>query len=110
MWMHYDTRLKLIFQEAMPGLLRLLGLPAVVEYLTVEFPKRTKVLPDLVVRLVDGRILHIEWQSKNDARIVRRCLEYWQVIADLWPDVEIVQVVVYLGHETDDDGVRYLAR
>ena len=53
--MHYDLRLKLIFQDAMPGLLRLLNLPAVLEYLTVGFPKGSKALPDFVVRLVDGR-------------------------------------------------------
>ena len=72
--MHYDLRLKLIFQDAMPGLLRLLNLPAVLEYLTVGFPKGSKALPDFVVRLVDGRILHLELQSKNDPRIELRCL------------------------------------
>ncbi|HEY3742636.1 MAG TPA: hypothetical protein VGL53_22460 [Bryobacteraceae bacterium] len=95
--MHYDLLLKLIFQEAMPGLLRVLGLPPLVDYLSVEFPKRTKAQPDLVVRLADGRILHIELQSKNDPRMEWRCLEYWQVISEQWPGVELVQVVIYLG-------------
>ncbi|HEY3742637.1 MAG TPA: hypothetical protein VGL53_22465 [Bryobacteraceae bacterium] len=95
--MHYDLLLKLIFQEAMPGLLRVLGLPPVVDYLSVEFPKRTKAQPDLVVRLADGRILHIELQSKNDPRMEWRCLEYCQVISEQWPGVELVQVVIYLG-------------
>ena len=95
--MHYDLRLKLIFQDAMPGLLRLLNLPAVLEYLTVGFPKRSKALPDFVVRLVDGRILHLELQSKNDPRIEWRCLEYWQVISEQWPDAEVIQVIIYAG-------------
>src|SRR5882724_10498509 len=93
----YDIRLKSILHRAMPRLFSLLGLPAVAEYLTVEFPLRQKVLSDLVVRLLDGRIVHIELQSKNDPRMVWRCLEYWQVIAELWPDTEIVQILVYLG-------------
>jgi len=75
----------------------LLGLPPVAEYLTVEFPLRQKVLPDLVVRLVDGRILHIELQSKNDSKMHWRCLDYWRAIAEQWLDGEIVQVVIYLG-------------
>jgi predicted transposase YdaD len=97
--MRYDVRLKAIFQEAMPGLLRLLGLPAAVEYLTVEFPTRNKSLPDLVVRLVDGSILHIELQSKNDSQIVFRCLEYWLAIARQWPGARIHQVMIYLGND-----------
>src|SRR5580658_10493772 len=95
--MRYDLLLKLIFQEAITGLLRVLELPAAVDYLTVEFPKRSKALPDLVVRLTDGRILHIEFQSKNDPRIAWRCLEYWQLISEQWPGLEVVQVVIYLG-------------
>jgi hypothetical protein len=81
----------------MTGLLRVLGLPAAVDYLTVEFPKRNKALPDLVVRLADGRILQIEFQSKNDPRIEWRCLEYWQLISEQWPGSQVVQVVIYLG-------------
>jgi hypothetical protein len=93
----YDVRLKLILQEAVPALLRLLGLPPVIEYLTVEFPKKSKMLPDLLVRLADWSILHIELQSKNDLRIAWRCLEYWLAIAEQWPDARIHQVVIYLG-------------
>jgi hypothetical protein len=71
----------------------LLGLPEVVECLTIEFPVRQKLASDMVVRLADGRILHVELQSKNDPRMLFRCLEYWQV----WPRVDIVQVVIFVG-------------
>ena len=94
----YDVTLKAILQNAMPGLLRLLGLPGgPVEYLTVEFPVREKLLPDLVVRLADGRILHIELQARNDPEMEWRCLDYFRVISRRWKDTTIVQVVVYLG-------------
>jgi hypothetical protein len=93
----YDVRLKSILHRAMPRLFQLLGLPPVAEYLTVEFPLHQKILPDLLVRLVDGRILHLELQSKNDVRMIWRCLEYWQVIAEQWLDGDIIQVVIYLG-------------
>lgn len=93
----YDVRLKSILHRAMPQLFRMLGLPPVAEYLTIEFPVHQKILSDLVVRLTDGRILHLELQSKNDPRMRWRCLEYWRVIAELWPVVDILQVVIFLG-------------
>jgi hypothetical protein len=93
----YDVRLKSILHKAMPRLFRLLGLPPVAEYLTVEFPLRQKAVSDSVMRLTDRRILQIELQSKNDPRMLWRCLEYWQAIGELWPDADIVQVVIYLG-------------
>jgi hypothetical protein len=93
----YDVRLKSILHKAMPRLFRLLGLPPVEEYLTVEFPLRQKAVTDSVMRLTDRRILQIELQSRNDPRMLWRCLEYWQAIGELWPDAEIVQVVIYLG-------------
>ena len=77
--------------------MRLLGLPDAYEYLTVEFPKRQRLMADFVIRLKDGRIVHIELQSKNDPEMEFRCLDYWTVIAKQWPGVEIVQVVVYMG-------------
>ena len=66
-------------------------------YLTVEFPKKTKALPDLVVRLADRSILHVELQAKNDARIEWRCLKYRMAMRELWRDERIQQKVVYLG-------------
>ena len=93
----YDTHLKAILYRSMPRLFRLLGLPPVEEFLAVEFPLREKVISDWVVRLVDGRILHLELQSRNDSRMLFRCLEYWTEIAQRWPNREIIQVVIYLG-------------
>ena len=96
---HYDVRLKAILQKAMPRLLRLLGLPAeVAEYLTVEFALKDKALPDSVLRFADGRIVHFEVQSQNDRRMLWRCLDYYRVMAELWPGATgIDQIVLYLG-------------
>ena len=46
-------------------MLRLLKLPGVTGNLTVECPRRTRAMTDLVVRLVDRRILHIELHPKR---------------------------------------------
>ena len=70
--MKYDLKLKAIFQDAMPG---------------------------MVVRLVNGWILHLELQSKNDAAIVDRCLDYRVVIRRKWPGARIRQVVIFMGSE-----------
>ena len=96
---HYDVRMKAILHRAMPQLFRLLGLPTeIAEYLTVEFPLKQKLEADGVVRFADGRILQLEWQARNEVKMPWRCLDYYRVIVDLWPEApQIIQVVVYLG-------------
>ena len=101
----YDIRLKSILYRSTPRLFRLLGLPPVQEVLSIEFPLRDKAVSDWVVRLTDGRILHLELQSRNDSRMLFRCLDYWREIVERWPGVEIVQVVIYIGRRPDEDGV-----
>ena len=64
--MKYDNLLKTIFFDAMPALLRLLHCSPVVEYLNVEFPRKHKMVADVVALLKDGRILHLEFQVKNE--------------------------------------------
>ena len=98
----YDVRLKAIFYRAVPRLLGVLGLPPLAEYLTVEFPIREKAEADFVARLTDERILHVELLTRNDPRMIWRDLGYWQVIGELWPTGDIVQVVVYLGEAPVD--------
>jgi hypothetical protein len=94
----YDNLLKTIFHDAMPTLLRVLGCAPVAEYLTVEFPARPKLVADVVARLTDGRILHLEFQLSNDPRMHWRCYHYFGAIQEQWDDSEIIQVVIYLGN------------
>jgi hypothetical protein len=93
----YDNLLKTIFYDAMPALVRLLKCAPVAEYLTVEFPERPKLVADVVARLADDKILHLEFQLNNDARMHWRCFHYYGTIQELWDDAEVIQVVVYLG-------------
>ena len=67
--MKYDNLLKTIFYDSMPAFVRMLGCAAAAEFLTVEFPVRSKLGEDAVVRLVDGKILHLEFQLTNDPRM-----------------------------------------
>ena len=95
--MKYDNLLKTIFFDAMPALLRLLHCPPVVEYLSVEFPRKHKMIADMVALLEDGRILHLEFQVKNDPEMHWRMFHYYGTIQQRWQKAEVVQVVIYLG-------------
>jgi hypothetical protein len=94
----YDNLLKTIFFDAMPGMLRALKCAPVAEYLSVEFPSRPKMVADVIARLSDGKILHLEFQLTNDPRMHWRCFHYFGAIQEQWEDSEVVQVVIYLGN------------
>jgi hypothetical protein len=97
--MKFDNLLKTIFFDAMPALIRLLGCAPVVEYLNVEFPPRHAMVADVVALLADGRILHVEFQVKNDPDMHWRCYHYFGTISQRWPKAEVIQVVIYLGND-----------
>ncbi|MEO5333645.1 MAG: hypothetical protein H7839_16655 [Magnetococcus sp. YQC-5] len=60
--MRYDTTLKQLFQTLPQRLLQLLVGQEATELVPVEFPSVKKRVPDLVVRLRDDSILHMELQ------------------------------------------------
>ena len=96
--MKYDNLLKTTFLDAMPMLLGSIANAPVAELLSVEFPSRPKMVADVVARLTDGRILHVEFQLTNDARMLWRCYQYFGAIQEALPDAEIIQVVIFLGN------------
>lgn len=96
--MRYDTTLKEICQTLPQILLQLLVGQEAVELLTIEFPSVKKRLPDLVVRLKNGSILHLELQSHIDERMVWRILEYYMLIRNLYPNTTVIQQVLYVGN------------
>ena len=96
--MRYDTTLKEIFQALPQTLLRLLVGQEGTDLLTVEFPAIKKRLPDLVVRLQDGSIFHLELQSDSEA-MEWRLLEYYAMIRGLYPDAPLRQMVLHVGPE-----------
>jgi hypothetical protein len=94
----YDNLLKTIFYDAMPAFIRLLGCSPISEYLNIEFPARPKMVADVVARLADGRILHIEFQLKNDPRMHWRCFHYFGAIQEQNEGSEVIQFVIYIGN------------
>jgi predicted transposase YdaD len=94
--MRYDTTLKTLFQSPPPQLLRLLIGGQAREMLTVEYPTVQMRRPDLVVRLTDGRLYHLELQSTNDAAMPWRMLEYFGLLCQTYGQPPSQQVL-YVG-------------
>jgi predicted transposase YdaD len=93
---HYDLTLKALFHGLPVRLLELLTGHRAEEILTVEFPSVTKRQPDLVLRLDDGRVYHLELQSAGDAEMPWRMLEYYSLIRRHW-QAPVLQQVLYVG-------------
>ncbi len=111
--MHYDLTLKQLFHERPTRLLHLLIGCRAVETLNVEFPAVKKRQPDLVMRLDDGRIYHLELQSSGDVAMPWRMLEYYALIRQHY-GAPVLQQVLYvgqgpntLGEGLEQDGLKY---
>jgi len=92
----FDALVKTLIQSSGVAL-RQLNLEPVVEWLNVELPKTQNQRVDLLGRMVDGRLLHIELQSTNDSRMPPRMAEYGLAILRKYGAFP-VQVVIYVGN------------
>ncbi len=78
--MQYDATLKELLHSPPQRLLFLLTGQEATELLTVEYPTVQMRRPDLVARLADGTLFHLELQSGNDMEMPRRMLEYYVLL------------------------------
>lgn len=92
----YDTTLKELFQAPPIRLLELIAGAQPIELLTVEYPAVKMRRPDLVFRLPNGEMRHIELQSGNDHAMDWRMLEYYPLLYRQFGG-EPVQQVLYVG-------------
>lgn len=95
--MHYDLTLKQIFHTIPQRLLKILTGRAGLEILNTEYPAVKKRQPDLVLRLEDNTLFHIEIQSDNDDSMGWRMLEYYQLIYRHY-QLPLAQMVLYVGN------------
>ena len=95
--MNYDTLFKSVLLAPESRLVRTLTGSPPVEQLSVEFPTVERRVPDLVCRLADGRILHMELQTSNDPQMAWRMLEYYLLLVKRFPEIEVVQFLLYVG-------------
>jgi len=97
--MRYDVPLKELLHHFPQRFLQMLtGLQAT-DWLNVEYPSVKSRRPDLVARLTDGSILHLELQSSPDPQMLWRMLEYYILIYQHY-GVYPLQQVVYIGQAT----------
>ena len=95
----YDTTVKYTFEVDRPTLLeRLAGGKRVREFLNVEIPTVLKRIADLLIRLDDGELLHLDFQSTNDPRMAHRAGIVGLLLDQkLGPGLALRQVVLYIG-------------
>lgn len=93
----YDLALKGLFEMPGPRLLQeLTGGVAVAEFLNVELPRVRERRVDLLARLVDDSLLHVEFQSTNRTDMAWRMAEYYLLLARKFR-CPVRQVVLYVG-------------
>ena len=93
----YDRTLRDILQSIPVEFVRLLTNKTAVELLETSFPKVEEKRADLVVRLDDESIFHLEIQSCSDSSMPKRMLKYAGLIYELY-DIFPSQMVLYIGN------------
>ena len=92
-----DITLKDIFEEVPHRLSKILSPAPIKELLPTSLPS-TELRVDFLARLEDESILHMEFQSFNDANMPWRMLRYYTAIAEKYKTYNIKQLLVYVGN------------
>jgi len=69
---------------------------------SIELPKVLEKRADAIFKITRGNtesILHLEFQSSNDTEIGRRMTLYRYLIAEKYPNIPVIQAVIYIGDE-----------
>ena len=92
----YDRTIREIFQEVPTTFVKLLTNKEAKELLETKFPKVEEKEADLVVRLEDETIFHLEIQLADDKSMPKRMLYYALLIENKHKEFPL-QTVLYLG-------------
>jgi len=105
----YDATLKDLFRGGQRLWDLLIG-SRPVEWLTVEFPDVRVRRPDVVARLADGRLHHLEIQTGPDPDMPWRMLEYYSLITRLFGERPVQQLLSAGSDRTEfDSGIDHEA-
>jgi len=94
----YDRSLRELFQNIPKKLVTILTGKDIKEVLDISFPKVEERRVDLLARLEDDTLFHLEIQSINDKNMPKRMLKYLSLIYDNYETLPL-QVVLYIGEE-----------
>jgi len=92
----YDRTLRELFHEVPKTLIRLLVGKEIKEVLETSFPKVEERRVDLLTRLEDDTLFHLEIQSINDSLMPIRMLKYASLIYEHYGEFPF-QMVLYVG-------------
>jgi predicted transposase/invertase (TIGR01784 family) len=92
----YDRTLRELFQEVPRTLIKLLVGLEIKEVLEPSFPKVEERRVDLLTRLEDDTLFHLEIQSINDTLMPSRMLKYASLIYEHYGEFP-KQMVLYIG-------------
>ncbi len=92
----YDRTLRELFQNVPKTLIKLLVNKEIKEVLETSFPKVEERRVDLLTRLEDDTLFHLEIQSINDTIMPRRMLKYASLIYENYDEFP-QQMVLYIG-------------
>lgn len=92
----YDIALKRILTRPGSTLLRVLTGFTELKWLNVELPQTSNLRVDLLGAAPDGRLIQIEFQSRNKARFAQRMHKYLVLIEERYRKYP-KQIVLYLG-------------
>ncbi len=92
----YDRTLKDILKGYPKKFVEILTGKKAIESLDVSFPKVEELRADLLLRLEDDSIFHLELQTENDSLMPLRMLKYYTYIYSIYSK-EPKQTVLYIG-------------
>ena len=94
----YDIALKRILTRPGSMLLRVLTGCSELKWLNVELPQNSNLRVDLLGTAPDGRLIQIEFQSRNKPRFAQRMHRYLVLIEERYRKYP-KQIVLYLGED-----------
>ncbi len=92
----YDKTLRELFQDVPKTLIKLLVNQNIKEVLETSFPRVEERRVDLLTRLEDDTLFHLEIQSVNDSLMPKRMLKYGLLIYENYNEFP-KQIVLYVG-------------
>src|SRR5438874_12163014 len=92
----YDIALKLLLRGSAGLTMRELTGTVVEKWLDVELPRMQNTRADLLGETREGRLVHLELQSGNDAKMPLRMAEYCLSVFRLFGEFPR-QVLLYVG-------------
>jgi len=95
----YDRTLKDILKSVPKKFVEILTGRKPLDFLDANFPKVEELQADLLVRLEDDSVFHLEFQTSNDVLMPLRMLKYYIYLYQAY-NKEPIQLVLFVGNNS----------